>query len=102
MAMNDILRQAQQMQRKLNDVQQEVANKTVEASVGGGMITVTVNGNRELTKIDIDPSVVDPNDLEMLQDLILAAVNEGVSKAKKLMDDSVAEVTGGVNIPGLF
>ena len=100
--MNDLIRQAQQMQRKMAQIQEEVGNQTVEASAGGGMVTVTVTGNQEVTGISIDPSVVDPNDVDMLQDLVLSAVNEGMKKAKKLMEDSMSEVTGGMNIPGLF
>ncbi len=100
--MNDLIRQAQQMQRKMAQIQEEVGNQTVEASAGGGMVTVTVTGNQEVTGIAIDPSVVDPNDVDMLQDLVLSAVNEGMKKAKKLMEDSMSEVTGGMNIPGLF
>ena len=100
--MNDLIRQAQQMQRKMAQIQEEVGNQTVEASAGGGMVTVTVTGNQEVTGISIDPSVVDPNDVDMLQDLVLSALNEGMKKAKKLMEDSMSEVTGGMNIPGLF
>ncbi|ACV67804.1 YbaB/EbfC family nucleoid-associated protein [Desulfohalobium retbaense] len=100
--MNDLIRQAQQMQRKMAQIQEEVGNQTVEASAGGGMVTVTVTGNQEVTGIAIDPSVVDPNDVDMLQDLVLSAVNEAMKKAKKLMEDSMSEVTGGMNIPGLF
>lgn len=100
--MQDLIRQAQQMQQKMAEIQENVGKQTVEASAGGGMVTVTVTGKQEVTNIAIDPSVVDPHDVEMLQDLVVSAVNEGMKKSKKLMEESVSEVTGGMNIPGLF
>ncbi|MFO7718195.1 MAG: YbaB/EbfC family nucleoid-associated protein [Thermodesulfobacteriota bacterium] len=100
--MNDLIRQAQQMQQKMAEIQEDVGKQTVEASAGGGMVTVTVTGKQEITNIAIDPSVVDPNDVDMLQDLVVSAVNEGMKKAKKLMEESISEITGGMNIPGLF
>lgn len=100
--MNDLVRQAQLMQKKMAKLQEEMADKTVEASAGGGMVNVEVNGNQEITKIAIDNSVVDPEDVEMLQDLVLAAVNEAVRKSKDMVQSEMSQITGGMNIPGMF
>ena len=100
--MNDLVRQAQLMQKKMAKLQEEMADKTVEASAGGGMVNVEVNGNQEITKIAIDNSVVDPEDVEMLQDLVLAAVNEAVRKSKDMVQSEMSQITGGMNIPGIF
>ncbi|MFH2012105.1 MAG: YbaB/EbfC family nucleoid-associated protein [Pseudomonadota bacterium] len=97
----NIMKQARMMQEKLAKVQEELANKTVEASSGGGMITALVNGKQELVSIKIDPEVVDPNDVEMLQDLVVAAVNEGIKRSQEMMAEEMSKVTGGLNIPGL-
>jgi len=97
----DLMKQAQQMQQEMMRVQQELATKTVEASSGGGMVTVVVNGRQELVSISIEPSVVDPDDVEMLQDLIMAAVNEGLAKSQDMIKEEMAKVTGGLSIPGL-
>jgi DNA-binding YbaB/EbfC family protein len=100
----ELMRQAQQMQEKMKEVQEEAAKKIVEASSGGGMVTVRVNGRQEVLSIQIEPDVVDTEDLEMLQDLISAAVNEGIRKSKTVMEDEMKKLTGGLNInlPGLF
>lgn len=100
--MNDMLRQAQMMHKKITRVQEEMAARTVEAAAGGGMVAVTANGARELVAVRIDPAVADPADVAMLQDLVLAAANEALKKAKAMMDEEMRQVTGGVNIPGLF
>jgi len=100
--MNDMLRQAQMMHKKISKVQEEMATRTVEATAGGGMVTVTANGSQELLGVKIDPAVVDPGDVAMLQDLVLAAANEALKKAKDMMAEEMRQVTGGVNIPGLF
>jgi hypothetical protein len=100
--MNDLVRQAQLMQKKMAKLQEEMAEKTVEASAGGGMVSVEVNGSQEITKIAIDKSVVDPEDVEMLQDLVLAAVNEAVRKSKDMVQSEMSQITGGMNIPGMF
>ena len=97
----DLMKHAQQMQQEMMRVQQELATKTVEASSGGGMVTVVVNGRQELVSISIEPSVVDPDDVEMLQDLIMAAVNEGLAKSQDMIKEEMAKVTGGLSIPGL-
>ena len=99
---NDMIRQAQLLQEKLAKVQEEAAKKTVEATAGGGMVTVVANGKQEILSIKIDPEVVNPNDVDMLQDLILAAVNEARRRAQELMADQMKAITGGLQIPGLF
>jgi hypothetical protein len=100
--MNDLMRQAQMMQKKMAKVQEEMAAKTVEASSGGGMVTVQANGSQEVTSVRIDPAVIDPEDPEMLQDLISAAVNEALKKARDMVQAEMSQITGGMNIPGLF
>ena len=101
MKMNNIMKQAQKMQKQMMEMQEELANRTVEATVGGGMVTVLANGQQEILSIRIDPEVVDQNDVEMLQDLILAAVNEAHRKSQELMSDEMNKLTGGIKIPGL-
>ncbi|PTN37689.1 YbaB/EbfC family nucleoid-associated protein [Desulfonatronum sp. SC1] len=100
--MGDLVRQAQVMQNKITKLQEEVGRRTVEAAAGGGMVTVTVNGAQEVLAIKIDPAVVNPEDVDMLQDLVLAAVNEAMKKAGDMMKDEMAQVTGGIKIPGMF
>lgn len=100
--MNDLMRQAQIMQKKLLESQKALDQKRIEAASGGGMVTATVTGGLELVAIKIDKAAVDPNDVDMLQDLILAAVNEAVKKAKAMKEEEMAKLTGGMNIPGLF
>jgi hypothetical protein len=100
--MNDMLRQAQMMHKKMTKLQEEMAGRTVEATAGGGMVTVTATGSQELTGVKIDPAVVDPNDVAMLQDLILAAANEALKKAKDMMAAEMSQITGGMSIPGMF
>lgn len=102
MKMNNIMKQAQRVQKQMLEVQEELANRTVEATVGGGMVTVVANGQQDILAIRIDSEVVDPNDIEMLQDLILAAVNEAHRKAQELMTEEMGKLTGGLNIPGLM
>ena len=102
MKMNkDILRQAQQMQAKLMKAQEELGNATVEASSGGGAVTVVVNGHQQLLSVKISPEAVDPEDVEMLEDLVQAAVNEGMEKSRELASSQLGAITGGLNIPGL-
>lgn len=100
--MNDMLRQAQLMHKKISKLQEEMAGRTVEATAGGGMVTATANGSQELVAVKIDPAVVDPGDVAMLQDLVLAAANEALKKAKDMMQAEMRQVTGGINIPGMF
>jgi DNA-binding YbaB/EbfC family protein len=100
--MNEMIRQAQVMQRKMSQKQEELKSKIVEASSGGGMVTVKVTGGQELAGVVIEPSVMESGDVEMLQDLVLTAANEALKKSKELMEKELATVTGGLNIPGMF
>ena len=100
--MQEVLRQAQRMQERLARVQEELAGKTVEASSGGGMVTAVVNGRQEVVSIRIEKEVVSSEDVELLQDLVAGAVNEAMSRSRKMMADELAKITGGMNLPGLF
>lgn len=100
--MNELVRQAQIMQKKMAKLQEDMEQRTVEGSAGGGMVTAVVSGANELKELRIDKTVVDPNDLDMLQDLVLAAVNDGLKKAKTMMEAEMGQVTGGLKIPGMF
>ena len=95
-----LMEAAQRMQRELARVQDELGDKRVEAAAGGGMVTAVVNGRMELVTVRIEPSVVDPRDIGMLQDLVLAAVNQALQKAKNMAQGELARVTGGLAIPG--
>ena len=99
--MGNLLKQAQQFQTKIAKLQEELGDRTVEASSGGGMVTVLVNGRQEIVSIHIDPEVISPDDQEMLQDLILAAVNDGLSKAKDMVNAEMGKLTKGLNIPNI-
>lgn len=101
MNINKMMRQVQKMQAEMMRAQEELETQTVEASAGGGAVTVTVTGRLEVTQVKIQPEAVDPDDVEMLEDLITAAVNEGIRQAQKMVSDRMAQVTGGLNIPGL-
>lgn len=100
--LGNIVKQAQLMQQKMARLQQELENQEVEASAGGGMVTAVVNGKQKLISLRIEKSVVDPDDIEMLQDLIVAAVNEAVKKSQDIAQAEMGKLTGGLNIPGLF
>ena len=100
--MQGIIRQAQQMQERLARLQEELAGRTVEASSGGGMVTVVVNGRQEVVSVRIEKEVVSPEDVELLQDLVAGAMNEAISRSRKMMADEMAKITGGLNLPGLF
>ncbi|HAL87163.1 MAG TPA: YbaB/EbfC family nucleoid-associated protein [Deferribacteraceae bacterium] len=99
-----MMKQAQKMQKKIEEAQAEAAQEVVEASSGGGMVSVQVNGKNQVLGIKIEKEVVDPEDIEMLQDLIVAAVNEGMTKAQEKMQEKISKVTGnlGINLPGMF
>jgi DNA-binding YbaB/EbfC family protein len=97
----NIMKQAKKLQERMAQLQDQLALKTVEASAGGGMVSVVVNGKHELVSLKIDREVVNPEDLDMLQDLIIAAVNEGVRKAQEMATAEMAKITGGLSIPGL-
>ncbi len=100
--MGNLFKQAQQMQQKMVKMQEELAQRTIEASVGGGMVSVTVNGKNEVLRLKIEPQVVDPDDIEMLEDLVLAGVNEALRKSQEMISDEMSKLTGGMKIPGLF
>jgi hypothetical protein len=97
----NIMKQAKKMQERMARIQQELETKTVEAQAGGGMVQVVVNGRFELVSIKIEKEVVNPDDIEMLQDLVAAAVNEGIRKAQEMASTEMAKITGGLSIPGL-
>ena len=99
--MGGLMKQAQEMQAKLAKIQEELAKKTVEATSGGGMVRVIVNGQFMLASIKVDPSVVDPEDVEMLEDLVRAAINEGLRRAREMASEEMSKLTGGFKIPGL-
>jgi DNA-binding YbaB/EbfC family protein len=99
--LTNIFKQAQELQEQLGKMQEEAAAKTVEASAGGGMVTVVVNGRLQVVSLRIDPEVLKSSDLDMLQDLIVAAVNQGVRNAQALVAEEMKKVTGGLKIPGL-
>jgi nucleoid-associated protein EbfC len=101
-AMGDLLKQAQEMQSRMAKIQEELANKTVQGSSGGGMVQVTVNGQLNITAVQIEPSVINSSEKEMLEDLILAAVNDGMRKARELASTEMSKLTGGLKIPGLM
>jgi len=100
--LGNLLKQAQAFQEKMAKSQEEAAQKVVEASSGGNMVTIRMNGKQTLLSVTIDPEIVKSGDVEMLQDLIIAAVNEGVRKSQELMADEMKGLTGGMQIPGLF
>ncbi len=102
MNMNKMMKQVQQMQTQMAKLQDEIAEKTVEVSSGGGVVKVTTNGKLEILDIKIDPDAVDPDDVEMLEDLVLAAVNESLRKVQEMTNSEMSKLTGGLNIPGLF
>jgi len=99
--MGQLMKQAQQLQSKMAKMQEELGEKTVEASAGGGMVVAVANGRQELVSIQIEREVIDPDDAEMLQDLILAAVNDALNRAKEMMNEEMGKVTQGMNIPGM-
>ncbi len=100
--MGNMMKQAQQLQSKMLKMQEELAGRTVETSVGGGMVKVVANGRQQVVSIAIDREVVDPEDIDMLQDLVLAAVNDALAKSQEMVSAEMGKLTGGLNIPGLF
>lgn len=100
--MNQMMKQAQKMQEQMMKMQEDMENKTYEATAGGGAVKVVIDGKREITEMSISPEVIDPDDVEMLQDLIIAAVNEGMRKVDADSSAQLGSITGGLNIPGLF
>jgi DNA-binding YbaB/EbfC family protein len=100
--MNHLVKQAQQMQKKMAELQEELGQKTCSASSGGGMVAVEANGHHQITSIVIQKEVVNPEDVEMLQDLILTAANDALKRAQDMVADEMKKITGGLNIPGMF
>jgi DNA-binding YbaB/EbfC family protein len=99
--MNKMLKEAKKVQEQIVKMRAELEEREIEASAGGGVVTVKVNGKQELLSIKIKPEAVDPDDVEMLEDLVLAAVNEGIRKSQDMVSSEMARITGGLNIPGL-
>ena len=99
--MGGMMKQAQQLQKKMVKMQEELATKTVEATAGGGMVKVIANGAQKIESISLEKEVVDPEDIEMLQDLILAAVNDALARSQEMVSSEMGKLTGGFNIPGL-
>jgi len=100
--MNNMMKQVQKMQRQMEEMQKELEQREVEATSGGGAVLVKVTGKKNLVELKIDPEVVDKDDVEMLEDMIVAAVNEAFRKADEMMENEMKKVTGGLNIPGLI
>jgi DNA-binding YbaB/EbfC family protein len=100
--LGNIMKQAQQMQQRIARIQQELEGREVEATAGGGMVTAVVSGKMQLVGLTIEKDVVDPEDVEMLQDLVTAAVNEALKKSQEMMQQEMSKVTGGMNLPGMF
>ena len=100
--MGNMMKQAQQLQAKMMKLQEELGAKTVEASAGGGMIKVVADGKQQVVSIEIEKEVVDPEDVEMLQDLVVAAVNEALAKSQEMVASEMGKLTGGMNLPGLM
>jgi hypothetical protein len=99
--MGNMMKQAQQLQTRMLKLQEELAGRTVESAVGGGMIRVVANGRQQIVSVHIEKEVVDPNDVEMLQDLILAAVNDALAKSQEMVSSEMSKLTGGLKMPGL-
>ena len=98
---HDLVRQAQEMQERMAKLQEDLGGRTVEATAGGGMVTVVMNGRQEVVSVRIEKEVVVPDDVELLQDLVLGAVNEAMSRSRKMMAEEISKITGGMNLPGL-
>lgn len=99
--MGDIMRQAQLMQEKITKLQEELASRTVEGSSGGGMVRVVATGKQEVRSVSIDKGVVDPDDVDMLQDLVTAAVNDALIRSRELLEREMTAITGGIKLPGM-
>lgn len=100
--MQNMMKQMQKMQKKMAEAQEELGEKKIEGTAGGGMVSVVVTGHKEIVEVIIKPEVVDPDDIEMLQDLVLAATNDALKKADELTNSTMGQFTKGMNIPGLF
>ncbi|MCA9551584.1 MAG: YbaB/EbfC family nucleoid-associated protein [Myxococcales bacterium] len=102
MNMQEIMRQAKRMQKRMEEAREQAGAKTVEGSAGGGMVVVTANGRSEIVSVKIEKDVVDPDEIEMLQDLVVAATNQAIQRANEMMNEEIGKVTGGLPIPGMF
>ena len=100
--MGNMMKQAQKLQSKMLKLQEELADRTVEGSSGGGMVKVVATGKQQIVSIEIDKEVVDPEDIEMLQDMVVAATNDALNKSQEMVTSEMGKLTGGLNIPGLF
>jgi DNA-binding YbaB/EbfC family protein len=100
--MGNMMKQVQKMQKQMQEAQEALKEKTIQGTAGGGMVTVTANGHKEILSVEVKPEVVDPDDIEMLQDLILAATNDALKQVDELVAKDMGKFTGGLNIPGLF
>ena len=100
--MGDLMKQAQEMQKKISEMQTDLSQKTVTGTAGGGMVTVTVNGSHELTAIGLEKEVVNPDDIEMLVDLLMAAANDALKKSQEMATTEMSRLTAGLNLPGLM
>ena len=100
--MGNLMKQAQKLQTKMLKLQEELADKTVETTSGGGMVKVVANGKQQVVSIEIEKEVIDPDDVDMLQDLILAAVNDALTKSQDMVSSEMSKLTGGMNVPGMM
>ncbi|MCL2200147.1 MAG: YbaB/EbfC family nucleoid-associated protein [Defluviitaleaceae bacterium] len=102
MNMNQLMKQAQKMQKQMADAQEALAEKKLEVSAGGGAVKITINGEKQILDLVISPDVVDPDDVEMLQDLVMSAVNEAIRQMDESINSQMSKITGGMNLPGMF
>jgi DNA-binding YbaB/EbfC family protein len=100
--LGNMMKQAQKLQSRMLEMQEELGNKTVTVQVGGGMVEVVANGRQEILSLRIDPEVVNPDDTDMLQDLVMAAVNDALNRSREMVSEEMSKLTGGMKIPGLF
>lgn len=100
--LGDLMKQAQKMKERMAELQEELSKRTIEATAGGGMVKVVANGKQEIISIKIEPEVVKSGDVEMLEDLIIAGVNEAIRRVQEMAKEEMSKLTGGINIPGLF
>lgn len=99
-SMSKMLKQAKQMQEQIAKMQEELEKREIESSSGGGAVTVKITGKQEITALKINPDAIDPEDVEMLEDMIMAAINEGIKKSQEMVSSEMAKITGGIKIPG--
>ena len=102
MNMNSLMKQAQKMQKQMAQMQDELSEKKLEVSSGGGAVKITINGEKQIMDLKISPDVVDPDDVEMLQDLIMSAVNEAIRQMDEAVNSQMSQITGGMSLPGMF